>query len=115
MNKVTYPTGDAQAASLMRPRLGDHPLPYGLRPECALLELAAQIIQEGLEAAVRLDRSSAFPVDASSASALVLPDPPPGYEQEGRVIDEVRKIIEPATLVLTAESARTSITCVWTL
>jgi hypothetical protein len=98
--------GDAQAASFMRPRLGDHPLPYGLRPECAGLELVAQVIQEGLDAAVGLDRSSAFPIDASSASTLVLPDPPPCNEQESRVTDEVGKIIEPATLVLTGPSVQ---------
>jgi hypothetical protein len=61
--------------------------------------LAAQIAKEGLDAATSLDAVCGLTVDASSAGALVLPDPPPGHKQEGRVRDEVDKIIEPATLV----------------
>src|SRR5680860_915025 len=92
--------GDTRATSLSRPRFGDQLLPYGLRPERAGLELATQIAKEGLDAPTSLDAVSGLTVDASSAGALVLPDPPPGQEQEGRVRDEVGKIIKPAALVL---------------
>ncbi len=80
---------DTQPASLPRPWLGDHPLPYRLRFERAGLQVGSQIVQELLNPAPDLDVASCLAVNSGTAGTLVCPDATPCHDKERRITYEV--------------------------
>jgi hypothetical protein len=81
------------------PGLRDLALSHRNRPERALLNGCAQIIQEPRNPQALLDISGRETVDAGRVRAPVSRDPVKRHDQRRRVVHEVEHIIEPAVRI----------------
>jgi hypothetical protein len=91
--------GDAEPTELAA-RLRDHPLPNRERLERSRLQHNPKVGEELILTTFRSDVVGRLAIHTRSARAPIAPDPPPGYEQEGWVVDEVVEIDEPTMRVI---------------
>ncbi len=87
---------DPQRTDLAR-RLGNRLLPHPKRHEHASLQVLTDPGQQIRDRPT--DTAGSDPIDTSGSCALVAPHPVPRHDQERRVIDKVREVIEATTRI----------------
>ncbi len=94
---------DAQAPQLAAARLGNHPFPHRKRTELPRLQIMPKPWQELLLRGE--DRLWAEPVDPRRSLPPVAPDPRKRRNEDGRAIDEVEQVVEPAIRIIDSTDA----------